>query len=152
MITRRTAFLLSKARDRAHVLIGLAIAVANIDEVITVINAAADPNVAREELMRRDWAAGDVCPLLELVDDSGNSVEGGSIKFTEAQARAILELRLQRLTGLERDKIDEEMKELAGEIAEYLAILGNREKLYRDSARRTAAAQRTIRHPAPHRD
>ena len=130
VITRRTAFLLGKARDRAHVLIGLAIAVANIDEVIAVIKASADPNIAREELMRRDWAAGDVLPLLQLVEDSGNKVSKGRIKFTEAQARAILELRLARLTGLERDKIDEEMKELAAEIAEYLAILGNREKLY----------------------
>jgi len=130
VITRRTNFLLGKARDRAHVLIGLAIAVANIDEVIAVIKKSADPNVAREELMKRDWAAGDVISLLQLVDDSGNKVIGGRIKFTEAQARAILELRLARLTGLERDKIDEEMKQLAAEIAEYLDILGNREKLY----------------------
>jgi len=130
VITRRTAFLLGKARDRAHVLIGLAIAVANIDEVIAVIKASADPNVAREELMRRDWTAGDVLPLLQLVEDSGNIVDKGRIKFTEVQARAILELRLARLTGLERNKIDEEMQELAAEIAEYLAILGNREKLY----------------------
>ena len=130
VITRRTTFLLGKARDRAHVLIGLAIAVANIDEVIAVIKASADPNVAREELMRRDWAAGDVLPLLQLVEDSGNKVEKGRIKFTETQARAILELRLARLTGLERDKIDEEMQALAAEISEYLEILGNREKLY----------------------
>lgn len=130
VITRRTSFLLGKARDRAHVLIGLAIAVANIDEVIAVIKASADPNIARVELMTRNWAAGDVLPLLELVEDSGNIVEGGRITFTEAQARAILELRLARLTGLERNKIDEEMQELAAEISEYLAILGNREKLY----------------------
>ena len=130
VITRRTTFLLGKARDRAHVLIGLAIAVANIDEVIAVIKASADPNIAREELMRRDWTAGDVLPLLQLVEDSGNVVDKGRIKFTEVQARAILELRLARLTGLERNKIDEEMQELAAEIAEYLAILGNREKLY----------------------
>jgi len=130
VITRRTAHLLTKARDRAHVLIGLAIAVANIDEVIAVIKAAANPDIARAELMRRDWAAGDVLSLLQLVDDSGNIVAKGRIQFTEAQARAILELRLARLTGLERDKIDEEMKELAAEIAEYLSVLGNREKLY----------------------
>jgi len=130
VITRRTSYLLGKARDRAHLLVGLAIAVANIDEVIAVIKAAADPNIAREELMSRDWDAGDVLPLLQLVDDSGNFVQNGRIKFTEAQARAILELRLQRLTGLERNKIDGEMKELAAEISEYLAILGNREKLY----------------------
>ncbi|MEZ5691108.1 MAG: DNA gyrase subunit A [Rickettsiales bacterium] len=130
VITRRTNFLLGKARDRAHLLIGLAIAVANIDEVIAVIRASADPNIAREELMRRDWDAGDVLPLLQLVDDSGNKVIGGRIKFTEAQARGILELRLQRLTGLEREKIDGEMQELSAEITEYLSILSDREKLY----------------------
>lgn len=130
VITRRTNFLLGKARDRAHVLVGLAIAVANIDEVIAVIRAAADPNVAREELMKRSWPAEDVLPLLQLVEDSGNRVQGGKIQFTEAQARAILEIRLARLTGLERTKIDEEMNELATEIAEYLSILGSREKLY----------------------
>ncbi len=130
VITRRTNFLLNKARDRAHLLIGLAIAVANIDEVIAVIKASADPNIAREELMRRDWEAGDIIALLQLVDDSGNKISGGRIKFTEAQARAILELRLQRLTGMEREKIDAEMQELAAEIAEYLSILGDKIKLY----------------------
>lgn len=129
VITRRTNFLLNKARDRAHVLIGLAIAVANIDEVIKVIRAAADPNVARLELMSRDWNAADVLPLLALVDDSGNEVKGTTIKFTEAQARAILELRLQRLTGLEREKIDGEMQELAAEISRFLGILANRDQL-----------------------
>jgi DNA gyrase subunit A len=129
VITRRTAFLLTKARDRAHVLIGLAIAVANIDEVIKVIRAAADPVIAKSELMSRHWNAADVGALLELVDDAGNKIDGGKIKFTEAQAKAILELRLQRLTGLERHKIDEELQGLAKEIAEYLSILGSREKL-----------------------
>lgn len=129
VITRRTQYLLSKARDRAHVLIGLAIAVANIDEVIAVIRASADPHIAKAELMSRNWAAEDVLPLLKLVDDSGNRVEKGRISFTEAQAKAILELRLQRLTGLEREKIDGELGELAVEIEGYLAILGNRELL-----------------------
>lgn len=130
VISRRVQFLLNKARDRAHVLIGLAIAVANIDEVIAVIRAAADPNIAREELMGRSWNAGDVVPLLELVEDAGNKLSGSEIRFTEAQARAILELRLQRLTGLEREKIDGEMNTLAEEIRGYLEILGSREKLY----------------------
>ncbi|MDE3037660.1 MAG: DNA gyrase subunit A, partial [Pseudomonadota bacterium] len=130
VITRRTAYLLTKARDRAHVLIGLAIAVANIDEVIAVIKKSANPDIARAELMKRSWPASDVLSLLQLVDDVNNPVESGKIRFTEAQARAILELRLARLTGLEREKIDEEMKELAAEIAEYLSILGSREKLY----------------------
>ena len=130
VITRRTQHLLGKSRDRAHVLIGLAIAVANIDEVIAVIRAAKDPNVAREELMRREWKAADVIPLLELVEDSRNALNGDKIKFTEEQARAILELRLQRLTGLEREKIDGELNELAADIKYHLAILGSREKLY----------------------
>lgn len=129
VITRRTLFLLGKARDRAHVLIGLAIAVANIDEVIKVIRAAADPVIAKAELMSRSWQAHDVGALLALVDDSGNKIEDGKIRFTETQAKAILELRLQRLTGLERGKIDEELQGLAGEISEGLSILGSREKL-----------------------
>ena len=127
VITRRTNFLLGKARDRAHVLVGLAIAVANIDEVIKVIKAAKDPVAAREELMSRSWNAADVLPLLKLVDDSGNTLDGDKISFTEAQARAILELRLQRLTGMEREKIDEEMNALAIEIQKYLDILGDRQ-------------------------
>ena len=130
VISRRTQFKLNKARDRAHVLIGLAIAVANIDEVIAVIRGSADPVIAKEELMRREWQAADVIALLNLVEDSGNVLNGDKIKFTEAQAKAILELRLQRLTGLEREKIDGELGELATEIKEYLSILGSREKLY----------------------
>lgn len=129
VISRRTLYLLNKSRDRAHVLIGLAIAVANIDEVIKVIRASKDPVEARESLMGRAWDAGDVQSLLDLVDDSGNKIEGGKIRFTDAQARAILELRLQRLTGLERNKIDEELGGLAKEIKEYLEILGSRDKL-----------------------
>ncbi len=130
VITRRTRFKLGKARDRAHTLIGLAIAVANIDEVIAVIRAAKDPNEAREELMNRSWKADDVIALLDLVDDRRNAIEGGKIKFTEEQAKAILELRLQRLTGLEQEKINGELAELAAEIKEFLSILGDRDKLY----------------------
>ena len=130
VITRRTIYLLNKARDKAHTLIGLAIAVANIDEVIKVIRGAPDPVAAREELMRRDWEAADVLPLLALVDDKRNSIAGGRIKFTEEQARAILELRLQRLTGLEREKIDGELKELGAEISRFLYILSNREERF----------------------
>lgn len=129
VITRRTQFLLDKVRDRAHVLIGLSIAVANIDEVIKVIRAAKDPNEAREELMRRDWNAGDVGALIDLVQDKGNEVRSGRIRFTETQARAILDLRLQRLTGLEQEKINEELKDLSVSIKEYLIILGNRTRL-----------------------
>ena len=131
VIIRRTTYLLNKARDRAHNLIGLAIAVANIDEVIKVIRAAPDPHVAKDELMSRDWDAGDVLALLELVDDKRNALlDGGRIKFTEEQAKAILELRLQRLTGLEREKIDGELNELGEEIKKYLFILGNRSERF----------------------
>ena len=130
VITRRTRFMLNKARDRAHILIGLAIAVANIDEVIKVIRAAADPVVAKAELMARSWQAHDVGAMLALVDDSGNQIIEDKIKFTEAQAKAILELRLQRLTGLEMGKIDDELQVLAVEITELLSVLGDRVKLY----------------------
>lgn len=129
VITRRTRFLLGKSRDRAHVLIGLAMAVANIDEIIHVIRNSPDPVVARKELMSREWNAADVLPLINLVEDSGNLVVDGKCRFTETQARAVLDLRLQRLTGLERSKIDEELAVLADEIKEYLSILGSRERM-----------------------
>lgn len=130
VITRRTSFLLNKARDRAHVLIGLSIAVANIDEVIAVIRKSADPNIAKEALMKKDWKAAGVQKLIDLVDDSQNKIIGGKCKFTEAQAKAILEMRLSRLTGLEHDKINQELNELAKEITDYLEILGSRKRLY----------------------
>jgi DNA gyrase subunit A len=126
VINRRTAHLLNKARDKAHNLIGLAIAVANIDEVIKVIRGAPNPVAAKEELMDRNWDAADVLPLLELVDDRRNSLEGTRIKFTEEQAKGILELRLQRLTGLEREKINGELEELGISIKDYLSILSSR--------------------------
>lgn len=126
VINRRTAHLLNKARDKAHNLIGLAIAVANIDEVIKVIRGAPNPVVAKEELMSRNWDAADVLPLLELVDDRRNSLEGTRIKFTDEQAKGILELRLQRLTGLEREKINGELEELGISIKDYLSILSSR--------------------------
>ncbi len=126
VVLRRSRFLLAKARDRAHLLIGLAIAVANIDEVIQVIRSSPDSATARAELMARDWPAEDVLPLLALVDDHGNRVENGRVKFTETQARGILDLRLARLTGLERDKIQADLTEVAGEITYLLEILGSR--------------------------
>ena len=130
VITRRTIFELGKARDRAHVLVGLAIAVANIDPVIALIRAAPDPVQAREELMARAWNADDVAFLIRLIDEPGRSVtDDGHYYLSEAQARAILELRLQRLTGLERDKIAAELEEIAGKIKFYLEILDSREKL-----------------------
>lgn len=123
VITRRTAFLLGKARDKAHILIGLSIAVANIDEVIKLIRNAPDPNVAREQLLEKAWPAADVAPLIALVGDKNNSVVDGKCYFTDVQARAILEMRLSRLTGLERDKIHTELAELAESIKDYLDIL-----------------------------
>ena len=126
VILRRSRFELMKARERAHLLVGLAIAVANIDEVIRVIRASPDAATARAELMSRDWPAGDVIPLLRLIDDHGNVVtDAGTVRLTEAQARGILELRLQRLTGLERDKIQGELGEVAARIGELLEIIAS---------------------------
>jgi DNA gyrase subunit A len=130
VITRRTVYELGRARERAHILVGLAIAVANIDEVIALIRAAADPAIAREQLMARAWPAEDVEALIKLIDEPGRTVVDGHYSLSEAQAKAILELRLQRLTGLERDKIHEELNEIGVEIAEYLLILRSRERLY----------------------
>ena len=126
VILRRSRFELGRARDRAHLLVGLAIAVANIDEMIRVIRASPDAAAARAEMMARDWPAGDVAPLLALIDDSGNLITDGTVRLTDAQARGILELRLQRLTGLERDKIQAELAEVATRIGNLLEILGSR--------------------------
>ena len=129
VVLRRTAFELGRTRERAHVLVGLAIAVANIDAVIALIRRAPDPNTAREELMGRAWPAKDVEPLVKLIDEPGRSVaEDGTYRLSEAQARAILDLRLQRLTGLERDKIAEELQELAKSILDFLDILESRKR------------------------
>ncbi|HEY0570205.1 MAG TPA: DNA gyrase subunit A [Enterovirga sp.] len=130
VVSRRTKFLLNKARDRAHVLCGLAIAVANIDEVIRLIRAAPDPNTAREQLMGRNWPAGDIGPLLMLIDDPRHKLsEDGTYRLSELQARAILDLRLQRLTALGRDEVGDELQKLAAEIADYLDILRSRERI-----------------------
>ncbi len=127
VILRRARFELAKARDRAHLLIGLATAVANIDEVIRIIRGSPDSNSARAALMARDWPAEDVAPLLALVDDVGNTISAANtMRLTEAQARGILELRLARLTGLEREKIQAELTEVAAKIAELLDIIGSR--------------------------
>jgi DNA gyrase subunit A len=131
VITRRTIFDLNKARERAHILVGLAVAVANIDEIIAIIRNAKDPAIAKEQLLARSWVAGDVAPLIALVDDLDYFVDDkGQYKMSEAQVKAILDLRLHRLTGLERDKIGNELKEITDTIAELLSILGSREKLY----------------------
>ena len=130
MIYRRTKHLLGKARDRAHVLVGLAIAVANIDEVIKLIRAAKDANEAREQLMSRDWPARDVAAMVTLIDDPRHSVSPeGTTKLSAEQAKAILDLRLQRLTALGRDEIKAELDKLADEIADYLDILRSRARI-----------------------
>jgi DNA gyrase subunit A len=130
VIGRRTKFLLNKARDRAHILVGLAIAVANIDEVIKVIRGSKDATAAREELMSRDWPAKDVKALVELIDDPRHKVTAkGTYRLSEEQARAILDLRLQRLTALGRDEIGAELDTLGKEIAEYLEILRSRARI-----------------------
>ncbi|QFU16727.1 DNA gyrase subunit A [Microvirga thermotolerans] len=130
VVSRRTKYLLGKARERAHVLCGLAIAVANIDEVIRLIRTAPDPNAAREALMGRDWPAQDIAPLIALVDDPRHRInEDGTYRLSETQARAILDLRLQRLTALGRDEIGDELSKLAAEISDYLDILRSRERI-----------------------
>ena len=126
VILRRSRFELAKARERAHLLVGLAIAVANIDDVIQVIRGSPDSATARAALMDRAWPSGDVSALLALIDDSGNQIVGDSVRLTEAQARGILELRLARLTGLERDKIQAELTDVALRISELLLILDSR--------------------------
>ncbi len=130
VVYRRTKHLLNKARDRAHVLVGLAIAVANIDEMIRLIRAAKDANEAREELMNRDWPARDVAAMVTLIDDPRHSVSAaGTTRLSAEQAKAILDLRLQRLTALGRDEIKAELDKLAGEIADYLDILRSRARI-----------------------
>jgi DNA gyrase subunit A len=130
VVTRRTRYLLRKARERAHVLVGLAIAVANIDEVIRLIRNAPDPQTARQQLMERRWPAGDVSALITLIDDPRHRInEDGTYNLSEEQARAILELRLQRLTALGRDEIADELNKIGVEIADYLDILGSRARI-----------------------
>ena len=130
VVTRRTKFLLTKARDRAHILVGLAIAVANIDEVIALIRRSKDSSEAREALMARDWPAKDMAPLIALIADPRHNLNAdGSYRLSDEQSRAILELRLARLTALGRDEIAEELEKLALEIKEYLDILRSRARV-----------------------
>ena len=127
VISRRTKYLLRKARDRAHVLVGLAIAVANIDEIIKLIRNAPDPATAREQLMTRRWPASDVESLIRLIDDPRHRInEDLTYNLSEEQARAILELRLARLTALGRDEIGDELNKIGAEISDYLDILSSR--------------------------
>ena len=130
VIAKRTKFNLNKARDRAHILVGLIIAVNNIDEVIALIRKAPTPQVAREELLKRAWAARDVEGLIALIDDPRHKIsEEGRCFLSETQARAILELRLQRLTAMGKEEIGEELEKLGGEILDFLDILRNHERV-----------------------
>ena len=130
VVTRRSKFELNKARDRAHVLVGLAIAVSNIDEIIALIRKAPSPQAAREQLMGKAWAAKDVADLIKLIDDPRHKLlEDGTIYLSEAQARAILELRLQRLTAMGRDEVAEELGELGTQIEDLLDILRSRARV-----------------------
>jgi DNA gyrase subunit A len=130
VITRRTAYELRKARDRAHIMAGLAVAVENLDPVIALIRKAKDADEAKAKLMAKAWPVGTVEPLIKLIDDPEHQVVDGKYKLSAEQAKAILEMRLQRLTGLERDKIATDLKELCAKIEEYLKILGSKELLF----------------------
>ncbi|WP_421762466.1 DNA gyrase subunit A [Devosia sp.] len=130
VVTRRTRFLLNKARDRAHILVGLAVAVANVDEVIALIRSSPNPNAARESLMLRDWPAREVAPLIALIDDPRHKIgEDGTFRLSDEQARAILALTLSRLTALGRDEIGNELNGLGADIEDCLAILRSRERV-----------------------
>ena len=129
VVTRRSIHLLGKARERAHLLAGLMVALASIDEIIELIKRAPDTETARNELCARSWPAAKVEAFIALIDDPGHEVVDGEYRLSEAQARAILELRLQRLTGMEREKLADETRELAEKIADYLAILGSSERV-----------------------
>ncbi|MBM2320740.1 MULTISPECIES: DNA gyrase subunit A [Marivita] len=130
VVARRTAHLLRKARERSHVLCGLAVAVTNIDEVVATIRSSADAAEARERLMTRRWPAAEILPYIALIDDPTHTAnEDGTYNLSEIQARAILELRLQRLTQIGVKEVTDELEELAGKIREYLEILGSRDRI-----------------------
>ena len=129
VITRRTIFLLNKARDKAHILLGIRIAVSNIDEVIRIIRGSPNPNEAKDQLMAKAWDCSDIISLIKLVDDKAIISDDNKIHLTEVQAKAILEMRLQRLTAMEKDKLESDLAELTKEVKEYIDILSSREKL-----------------------
>ena len=130
VVARRTAFELRKARERSHILCGLAVAVSNVDEVVATIRSSADPAEARERLMTRRWPAHDIVEYIRLIDDPTHPInEDGSYNLSEIQARAILDLRLQRLTAMGVKEITDELEELAAKIRDYLEILGSRERI-----------------------
>ncbi|MEL0286270.1 MAG: DNA gyrase subunit A, partial [Paracoccaceae bacterium] len=130
VVARRVAFELRKARERSHILCGLAVAVSNVDEVVATIRASSDAADARERLMTRAWPAHDIAEYIALIDDPSHKInEDGTYHLSETQARAILELRLQRLTQIGVKEVTDELRELAGKIREYLEILGSRARI-----------------------
>ncbi|MGV6848310.1 MAG: DNA gyrase subunit A [Marinibacterium sp.] len=130
VVARRTAYLLRKARERSHVLCGLAVAVSNVDEVVATIRASADAAEAREKLMERRWPAADIAGYIQLIDDPTHRMnDDGTYNLSETQARAILDLRLQRLTQIGVKEVTDELEELAGKIKDYLDILGSRDRI-----------------------
>ena len=147
VVTRRTRFLLTKARDRAHVLAGLMVALANLDEIITLIRKAPDAETARQQLTSKNWPAEDVKPFIDLIDDPGHEVIDKHYKLSDGQARAILELRLQRLTGMEREKLAEETGELAEKITEYLSVLSNPDHLTKIILEEFASVREAVGNP-----
>jgi len=130
VITRRSKFELNKARERAHILLGLVIAVTNLDEVVRIIRAASNPTEARLSLLAREWPIAEIASYIALVEAVEHEVEGDTYKLSDTQVRAILDLRLHRLTALGRDEIGDELAKLAASIAELLEILSNRKRLY----------------------
>ncbi len=147
VVTRRSVYQLGKARERAHLLAGLMVALASIDEVIELIKRAPDTETARNQLCERAWPAADVEAFITLIDDPGHEVVDGTYRLSEAQARAILELRLQRLTGMEREKLADETRELADRIADYLAILGSANRVNEVILGELAAARERLADP-----
>jgi DNA gyrase subunit A len=150
VITRRTKFELNKARERAHILLGLVIAVTNLDEVVRIIRGSANAVAARETLLEREWAVGEIAPyirLVEAIEDDAEDVPGGVYRLSELQVRAILDLRLHRLTALGRDEIGGELEQLAAAIKGFLDILADRRKLYAVMREELAAVREAFATP-----
>jgi len=147
VVVRRTTFLLAKARDRAHILAGLMVALASIDTIIELIKKAPDTETARNALCETNWPAAEVADFISLIDDPGHEVVDGHYRLSETQARAILELRLQRLTGMEREKLSDETRELADKIADYLDILVSDTRVSRVVLDELAATRERLANP-----
>lgn len=147
VIRRRTIFDLNKARNRAHTLLGLSVAVGNLDEVIELIKTSPNPDAARDALVSRGWRAADIESYIRLIDDPNTEYENGMFHMSEDQARAILELQLHRLTGLERDKIHDDLTDLGAQIKDLLDILGSHERIVDIIRQETASVRDNWSHP-----